>query len=247
MGQKSNPNGLRIGINRSWESQWYAEYKKVPHLVVEDSRIRDLINKFYPKGTISSIEIKRMKKTNNENIEIDLYTSKVGLVKGSENKEQNSLIKKIENLIKKKITFNIFEVKSADKVASLVAQNIAAQLQKRAFFRAVQKIAAHKALKSGAKGIKIMISGRLGGSEIARQETVVLGLVPLNTFKANIDYGFAEAQTTYGILGVKTWIHNTKSDGITKYNNPKKTSFNHKETHDSKKKIFNNQNFKKNV
>nr|ABC49690.1 ribosomal protein S3 [Coconut lethal yellowing phytoplasma] len=229
MGQKSNPIGLRLGINKNWESQWYAEYKQVPFFVIEDFRIRKLINNFYSKGIISNIVIKRLKKSNIDNIEIDLYTSKIGIVQSAEKKEKNSLIKKLEQLIKKKFNVNFFEVKSSDKIAILVAQNIALQLEKRAFFRSVQKIFSKKVLKSGAKGVKIIISGRLVGPEIARRESISLGLVPLNTLKCDIDYGFSEAHTTFGVLGVQVLINNgNKKTSILKINDNKKTDLENK-------------------
>nr|ABM55282.1 ribosomal protein S3 [Illinois elm yellows phytoplasma] len=207
MGQKSNPNGLRLGIIRTWESKWYAEDKQVPSLVCEDFQIRNLIKNHYPKATISQIEIKRLKKSNDEVIEIELYTSKIGLIQGPDNKNKNSLVSKIEKLIKKKIQINIFEVKAVNKIAVLVAQNIAIQLQQRAFYKAVQKSAVQKALRSGVKGIKIIITGRLGGAEKARQESISMGVVPLNTLRADIDYACEEAHTTYGVLGVKVIIN----------------------------------------
>ncbi|TVY12353.1 30S ribosomal protein S3 [Candidatus Phytoplasma pini] len=207
MGQKSNPIGLRLGIIHDWKSKWYSTNKQVPSLIYEDFRLRNLIKKHYPRGTISQINIERLKKQNSEQIEINLFTSKIGIIQGPENKSKNVLIKKVEDLIQKKININVFEVKTFDKIASLVAQNIALQLQQRAFFRMVQKTAAFKALKSGAQGVKIIISGRLGGSEIARKETIFLKLVPLNTFRADVDYAFEEAYTTYGVLGVKVWIY----------------------------------------
>ncbi|MBP3059413.1 30S ribosomal protein S3 [Texas Phoenix palm phytoplasma] len=230
MGQKSNPIGLRLGINKNWESQWYAEYKQVPFFVIEDFRIRKLINNFYTKGIISKIVIKRLKKSNIDNIEIDLYTSKIGLVQSAEKKEKNVLIKKLEQLIKKKFNVNFFEVKSSEKIAILVAQNIALQLEKRAFFRSVQKIFSKRVLKSGAEGVKITISGRLGGAEIARRESISLGLVPLNTFKCDIDYGFSEAHTTFGVLGVQVLINNgiKKTPTLKINNNIKQTDLENK-------------------
>ncbi|MGI3136220.1 MAG: 30S ribosomal protein S3 [Candidatus Phytoplasma vitis] len=207
MGQKSNPNGLRLGIIRTWESKWYDVDKKVPFLVGEDFKIRTLIKNHYPKSTISQIEIKRLKKSNDEFIEIDLYTSKIGIIQGPENKNKNSLINKIEKLINKKVQINIFEVKAINKIAVLVAQNIAMQLQQRAFYKAVLKSAIQKALKSGIKGIKIIITGRLGGAEKARRDSISMGVVPLNTLRADIDYAFEEAHTTYGVLGVKVIIN----------------------------------------
>jgi small subunit ribosomal protein S3 len=227
MGQKSNPNGLRLGIIKNWESKWYADDKKVPILIYEDFQIRNLIKKFYPKSTISKIEIKRLKKSNNEQIEIDLYTSKIGIVQGTENKK--NLIKKIETLIKKKIEMNFFEVKDFDKIASLVAQNISVQLENRIFFKVAQKIAAQKALKRGAKGVKIIISGRLGGAEIARKESFSLGSVPLNTLRADIDYAFETAHTHYGSLSVKVWIYNNEILNLKKNKNIRKFPYNNQE------------------
>ncbi|WEK82378.1 MAG: 30S ribosomal protein S3 [Candidatus Phytoplasma pruni] len=207
MGQKSSPTGLRLGIIRNWDSKWHAEDKQVPNLILEDYQIRNLINNHYPKATISRIEIQRFKKSNKEQIQIFLYTSKSGIVVGHENKEKNKLVEKIKKLIKKDIILNVLEIKNPDKVAILVAQNLAIQLEQRAFFRAAQKMTVQKVLKTGVKGVKIIISGRLGGAEIARQETLSKGLVPLHTLRADIDYSFEEAHTTYGVLGVKVWIY----------------------------------------
>ncbi|KAB8121981.1 MAG: 30S ribosomal protein S3 [Candidatus Phytoplasma cynodontis] len=221
MGQKSNPNGLRLGIIRNWESRWYSDDKKVPILVLEDFNIRNLIKKFYPKGIIGKIEIKRLKKSDSEQIEIDIYTSKIGLIQGAENKTKNNLIKKIEELIRKKIEINVFEIKMFEKNASLVAQNIAMQLENRVFFKVAQKMAVQKALKKGAKGVKISVSGRLGGAEIARRENISLGLVPLNTLRADIDYAFDEARTIYGVIGIQVWIFNDEILPIKNNNNNK--------------------------
>ncbi|WBL31260.1 30S ribosomal protein S3 [Candidatus Phytoplasma sacchari] len=208
MGQKTNPNGLRLGIIKNWKSRWYADDKKVPILILEDFNIRNLIKTFYPKGTISQIDIKRLKKSDSEQIEIDIYTSKIGIIQGAENKNKNNLVKKIEESINKKVEINVFEVKMPEKNSYLVAQNIATQLENRVYFKVAQKMAAQKAMKKGAKGVKISISGRLGGVEIARRETISLGLVPLNTLRADIDYAFYEANTVYGVIGIQIWIFN---------------------------------------
>ncbi|MEZ0180043.1 30S ribosomal protein S3 ['Camptotheca acuminata' phytoplasma] len=207
MGQKSNPNGLRLGIIKNWESEWFTSYKKVPVLLVEDFKIRSLIRKTHSEGIISQIVIKRLKKSNDEVIQVDLYTSQMGIVQGTDSKNKKELIKKLEKLINKKIDVNVFEVKAVNKIASLVAQSIAIQLQQRAFYRSVQKAAIQRCLKSGVKGVKIIISGRLGGAEKARSESVAMGAVPLNTLRADIDYAFEEAHTTYGVLGVKVIIN----------------------------------------
>ncbi|MGE9276857.1 MAG: 30S ribosomal protein S3 [Candidatus Phytoplasma pruni] len=259
MGQKSSPIGLRLGIIRNWDSKWYAEDKQVPNLILEDYQIRNLINNHYSKATISRIEIQRFKKTNKEQIQIFLYTSKLGIVVGPENKEKNKLVEKIEKLIKKDIILNVLEVKNPDKVATLVAQNLAIQLEQRAFFRAAQKMTAQKVFKTGVKGVKIIISGRLGGAEIARQETLSKGLVPLHTLRADIDYAFEEAHTTYGVLGVKVWIYHgevlpkqtiedTRKVLVSQYDekrvNPqdRKPKFENKKTFS--KKVNNNKNVK---
>nr|AIK97556.1 ribosomal protein S3 ['Crotalaria juncea' phytoplasma L32] len=206
MGQKSSPISLRLSLFRNWSSNWYAGDKMVPLLIQEDYRIRECISNYYPLATIARVEIQRLKKNNEENIEIFLHTPKIGIVVGAENKEKNKLIEKISNLIKKNITIHVIEVKNPDKVASLIAQNIAFQLQQRAFFRAVKKIHIQKALKAGAKGIKISLKGRLGGAEIARVETTIKGILPLGTFRSRIDYAYVPAKTIHGVLGVKVWV-----------------------------------------
>ncbi|MDO8063929.1 30S ribosomal protein S3 [Candidatus Phytoplasma bonamiae] len=216
MGQKSSPIVLRLSLLRNWASNWYAEDKKVPSLIHEDYNIRKFINDYYPLGTIARVEIQRLKKNNKENIDIFLYTPKIGVVVGSDNKEKNKLVQEIYKLIKKDINIHVIEVKNPDKVASLIAQNIASQLQQRAFFRAVKKIYIQKALKAGVKGIKISLKGRLSGAEIARTETTIKGILPLGTFRSKIDYAYVAAKTIHGVLGVKVWVcdgnYTTKDD-----------------------------------
>ncbi|MDO8168121.1 30S ribosomal protein S3 [Candidatus Phytoplasma melaleucae] len=206
MGQKSSPIGLRLSLLKNWSSKWYAEDKQVPVLIHEDYRIRTFISNYYTKGTISLVEIQRLKKTNKEEVQIYLHTAKLGIVIGTDNKQKNKLIQSIQKLIQKDVTVHVIEVKNPDGVASLVAQNIAVQLEQRAFFRSVQKIAVQKALKTGVKGIKIIISGRLGGAEIARQESIIRGILPLGTFRSLISYAYASAYTVYGVIGVKVFI-----------------------------------------
>ncbi|EMR14396.1 MAG: 30S ribosomal protein S3 [Sweet potato little leaf phytoplasma] len=206
MGQKSSPIILRLSLLRNWSSNWYAEDKKVPLLINEDYRIRNFINNYYPLGTIARVEIQRLKKENEENIEIFLHTPKIGVVVGSDNKEKNKLVQEVYKLIKKNINIHVIEVKNPEKVASLIAQNIAAQLQQRAFFRAVKKMYIQKALKAGVKGIKISLKGRLSGAEIARTETTIKGILPLGTFRSKIDYAYVAAKTIHGVLGVKVWV-----------------------------------------
>ncbi|MDO7983421.1 30S ribosomal protein S3 ['Bituminaria bituminosa' little leaf phytoplasma] len=206
MGQKSSPIALRLSLLRNWASNWYIEDKKVPSLIHEDYNLRKFINDYYPLGTIARVEIQRLKKDNKENIDIFLYTPKIGVVIGSDNKEKNKLVQEIYKLIKKDINIHVIEVKNPDKVASLIAQNIASQLQQRAFFRAVKKMYIQKALKAGVKGIKISLKGRLSGAEIARTETTIKGILPLGTFRSKIDYAYVAAKTIHGVLGVKVWI-----------------------------------------
>ncbi|NLK12280.1 MAG: 30S ribosomal protein S3 [Candidatus Phytoplasma sp.] len=206
MGQKTNPNGLRIGVIRSWESKWYAAEKDVPALIKEDHMIREFLKEQYKKAGVSQIEIERIKGKNKDRVKITLYTSKPGIVIGREGATRNEVVSTLEYLTKKEIVFNVIEVKRPEKVAELVAQSMAEQLENRASFRRVQKIAIQRALKSGAKGVKTLVSGRLGGAEMARSEGYSEGRVPLHTLRADVDYATAEAHTTYGVLGIKVWI-----------------------------------------
>ncbi|CDR31436.1 30S ribosomal protein S3 [Acholeplasma oculi] len=207
MGQKTNPNGLRLGIIRTWESKWYADKKDVPALIKEDALIREFLNKNFKKAGVSQIEIERVKAKNKERITIKLYVSKPGIALGKEAADKNKAVSTLEYLTKKEVVLNIVEVKRPEKVAILVAQSIAEQLENRASFRRAQKMAIQRALKSGAKGIRTLVSGRLGGAEIARSEGYSEGRVPLHTLRADVDYATAEALTTYGILGIKVWIY----------------------------------------
>ncbi|CCV64921.1 30S ribosomal protein S3 [Alteracholeplasma palmae J233] len=206
MGQKTNPNGLRLGIIRSWESKWYANEKDVPALINEDYNIRKYLNKVYKKAGVSQIEIERLKGKAKDRIKVTLYTAKPGIVIGRDGETRNKAVSELEYLTKKEIVFNVVEVKRPEKVAELVAQNMAEQLENRASFRRVQKIAIQRALKSGAKGVKTLVSGRLGGAEMARSEGYSEGRVPLHTLRADVDYATAEAHTTYGVLGIKVWV-----------------------------------------
>jgi small subunit ribosomal protein S3 len=209
MGQKVHPIGMRIGIIRGWDSKWYANKTDVPFLVKEDANIRKFLNTFYRKAAVSHIEIERLKgKGGNDRVKITLHTAKPGVVIGRDAETKKKAVEKLESITKKEIIFNVVEVKRPERVAVLVAQSIAEQLENRASFRRVQKIAIQRALKSGAKGAKTLVSGRLGGAEIARSEGYSEGQVPLHTLRADIDYATAEAKTTYGILGVKVWVYN---------------------------------------
>jgi small subunit ribosomal protein S3 len=209
MGQKVNPVGMRLGIIRDWDSKWYAEKNDVPSLIKEDNEIRTYLNNYYKKAAVSHVEIERLKgKGGKDRVKISLHTAKPGVVIGREAETKKKVVTQLEKITKKEIVFNVIEIRRPERVAELVAQSIAEQLENRASFRRVQKIAIQRALKSGAKGAKTMVSGRLGGAEIARTEGYSEGQVPLHTLRADVDYATAEAKTTYGILGVKVWIYN---------------------------------------
>ena len=203
MGQKVNPVGMRIGIIRDWDATWYAPKAKVADLLLEDLKIRSFINSFYKAAYISRVEIKRTGKR----IIVIISTAKPGAVIGREGSKKNEAIRELEKLTKKNVFLTIAEIKNPDLDATLVARKNAEDLENRASFRRVQKMAIQRALKAGAKGIRTIVSGRLGGAEIARSEGYIEGSVPLHTLRANIDYATAEAMTTYGKLGVKVWIN----------------------------------------
>ena len=209
MGQKVNPVGMRLGIIRNWESKWYADKNAVPGLVKEDASIRSYLNEFYKKAAVSHIEIERVKgRGGKDRVKITLHTAKPGIVIGRDAETKKKAVAQLEKITNKEIVFNVVEVKRPERVATLVAQSIAEQLENRASFRRVQKIAMQRALKAGAKGVKTLVSGRLGGAEMARSEGYSEGQVPLHTLRADIDYATAEAHTTYGVLGIKVWIYN---------------------------------------
>ncbi|MDP2426066.1 MAG: 30S ribosomal protein S3 [Candidatus Izemoplasmatales bacterium] len=203
MGQKVSPIGLRIGIILDWESRWYADKKDVADLLQEDLKIRSLLYDLYKTASVSKIEIERGK----QRVIITVNTAKPGMVIGRDGATKNAVVEKLKALTKKEVFLNIVEIKHPELDAKLVAESIALQLENRASFRRVQKVAIQRALKSGAKGCKTLISGRLAGAEIARSEGYSEGNVPLHTLRANIDYALAEAKTTYGKLGVKVWIY----------------------------------------
>lgn len=204
MGQKVSPVGLRIGINKDWESKWYAKSNDFPKYLLNDNKIRKYLLKKYKNAGISSIVIERNKKRT----EIFIHASRVGLIIGQNGAEIEEAKKEISKLVKEEnIQITIVEVKNPDLVAQLVADNIAHQIENRASFRVVQKKAIRNAMKAGAKGIKTLVSGRLGGAEIARGEGYSEGTIPLHTLRADIDYATSEADTTYGKIGVKVWIY----------------------------------------
>ena len=203
MGQKVNPHGLRIGIIKDWDTKWYAGVKDFSSFLVEDVKLRRFIKeKLYIAG-IARIEIERAA----NKIKINIHTAKPGIVIGKQGSGIEALRKELEKFTGKSVLLNITEIKSPELNAQLVAENIAAQLEKRISFRRAMKQAMSRAMKFGAKGIRTCCSGRLGGAEIARIEHYAEGTIPLQTLRADIDYGFAEANTTYGKIGVKVWIY----------------------------------------
>ncbi|MBQ8292677.1 MAG: 30S ribosomal protein S3 [Bacilli bacterium] len=203
MGQKVSPIGLRVGIIRDWDTKWYAPKTKVADLLHEDLKIREFLNDFYKNAYVAHIEVKRTGKK----VIVALHTAKPGAVIGREGSKKNEAVKKLEKLTGKHVYITVIEIKTPDLDATIVARKMAEELENRASFRRVQKMAIQRALKAGAKGIKTQISGRLGGAEIARSEGYIEGSVPLHTLRADIDYATAEAATTYGKLGVKVWIN----------------------------------------
>ena len=207
MGQKVSPTGLRVGINRDWDAAWYAAKTDVADLLLEDLKIRDYLNEVYKKAAISRVIIERLKGTNKDRVKITLYTGKPGVVIGHEAETKNKVVKTLSYMTKKEIILNVVEIRKPELDATLVAKSIAEQLEARASFRRVQKVAIQRALKAGAKGAKTLISGRLGGAEMARSEGYNEGQVPLQTLRADVDYAVAEALTTYGKLGIKVWIY----------------------------------------
>ena len=203
MGQKVNPHGLRVGVIKDWDSRWYARPEKVGDLIVEDYNIRKYLKSTLYAAGIAKIEIER----DNAKVKINLHCSRPGVVIGKGGQDIEILRQKVADMIGKNVALNIIEVRSPDLNAQLVAENIAAQLEKRISFRRAMKQAMQRATRLGAKGIKCMCSGRLGGAEIARSETYHEGTIPLQTLRADIEYGFAEANTTYGKVGCKVWIY----------------------------------------
>ncbi len=203
MGQKVHPNGIRVGIIKDWSSKWYADSKDFGDNLVEDYKIRKFVkNKLFASG-ISKIEIERTAKF----VKINVYTAKPGLVIGKGGNLADTLKNEIQKMIGKDVNLNIVEVKNIDTDAQLVAENICNQLERRISFRRAMKQAMQKAMKAGALGIKTSVSGRLGGADMARTEFYKEGTIPLQTLRADIDYGFYEADTTYGKIGVKVWIY----------------------------------------
>ena len=203
MGQKVNPHGLRVGVIKDWDSRWYARNEKVGDLLVEDQKIRDFLKKTLFGAGIPKIEIER----DNAKVRIYLHCARPGVVIGKGGEEITRLQAQVEKMIGKSVALNIVEARDADTTAQLVAENIAQQIEKRISHRRAMKNAMGRAMRAGAKGIKVSCSGRLGGREIAGTEHYHDGTIPLQTLRADIDYGFTEAATTYGRIGVKVWIY----------------------------------------
>lgn len=202
MGQKTNPVGLRLAVNRDWRSRWFASKKEFGRLLAEDRQIRDLLKKRLESASVSRILIERAA----TRCRITILTARPGVVIGKKGAEIDRLKEDLSRLTGKEIYVDILEIKRPELDAQLVAENVALQLERRVSFRRAMKKAIQTAMDAGAEGIKIRCAGRLGGAELARAETYHEGRVPLHTLRANIEYGFAEARTVYGTLGIKVWI-----------------------------------------
>ncbi len=203
MGQKVNPHGLRVGVIKDWSTKWYADSKEFGDLLVEDHKIRNFLKEKLYQAQISKIEIERAA----GRVKVVILTAKPGIIIGKEAAGVKALKDELQAMTGAKVSLNIVEVKRPERDAQLVAENIAQQLENRVSFRRAMKQVMGRAMKAGAKGIKTTVGGRVGGAEIARDESYNEGVLPLQTLRANIDYGFAEANTAYGKLGVKVWIN----------------------------------------
>jgi len=204
MGQKVNPFILRIGIIRDWQSRWFAKPKDYPKFIEEDYRIRKHIKKNFKHAAVSKIIIERL---SNERVKIRISSARPGIIIGRHGADIERLREDLNDMSKKGISIDIEEVKEPALDAALVAQNVALQIEKRVAFRRAVKRAIEQTMNSGAKGIKIGLAGRLGGAEMSREENYKQGKIPLATLRADIDYGFAESLTTYGLIGIKVWIY----------------------------------------
>jgi small subunit ribosomal protein S3 len=204
MGQKVNPHGLRVGVIKGWDTRWYADKKTFSEYLVEDKKIRDYVKKECFSAGVSNIEIERK---GSDKTMIIINTAKPGIIIGRQGAGIEDFKKKLQKQFGKSFFLDVREVRTPDMSAQLVAESIAAQLEKRVSFRRAMKQSMQRTMKAGAKGIKTQVSGRLGGAEIARVEHYHEGTIPLQTLRADIDYGFAEASTTYGRIGVKVWVY----------------------------------------
>lgn len=203
MGQKVNPHGMRLGIIKDWDAKWYADKAKYSELLHEDLKVRKYVKERLYAAGIARLVIERAA----NRIKLDIYTARPGMVIGRGGTEVDSLRQDLENMTSKKVQINVVEIKQPELDAQLVAESVAEQLERRVSFRRAMKQTMIRSMRLGAKGFKIMSSGRLGGAEMARTEGYSRGSVPLHTLRADIDYGFAEANTTYGKIGVKVWIN----------------------------------------
>ena len=203
MGQKVNPHGLRVGIIKDWDSKWYADNKNFADYLVEDNKIREYVKKKLFISGVSKIEIERAA----NRVKVSVHTAKPGMVIGKGGQGVEELRVELEKLTKKNVVVNVEEIKVPELDAQLVAENIASQLERRVSFRRAMKQSIQRSMRVGAKGIKTAVSGRLGGADMARTEGYSEGTIPLQTLRADIDYGFAEADTTYGKIGVKVWLY----------------------------------------
>lgn len=203
MGQKVSPVGLRIGINKDWQAKWFAPKTEVGTLLNKDIKIRKFLSKRLKDAAVSDIIIERKKNMT----EVILHTAKPGVVIGHGGEEIEKIKKELSSLVDENVKVSIMEIKKPDMVAQIVADNIAHQIEGRVSFRIAQKRAIRNTMKAGAKGIKTLVSGRLGGAEMARSEGYTEGMIPLHTLRANVDYALSEAHTTFGLIGVKVWIY----------------------------------------
>jgi small subunit ribosomal protein S3 len=203
MGQKVHPIGFRIGITEPWRSRWYAPKRTFGQLLVEDERIRSFVKRNYGFAALAKIEIERTR----EDVKIILHSARPGLIIGRKGAEVDRLREQLEELFGRRITVNIHEIPKPELSGQLVAENVAQQLARRSSFRRTMKQTADASMSAGAKGIKIRCAGRLGGAEMSRAEVTIRGSIPLQTLDGNIDYGFAQAYCTYGVIGVKVWVY----------------------------------------
>ena len=225
MGQKVNPHGLRVGVIKDWDSRWYARSDKVGDYIVEDHKIREYLKETLYAAGVPKIEIER----DNVKIKIYIHCSRPGVVIGKGGTEIEKLRLRLEKMLGKAVSLSIVEVKTPDTNAQLVAENIASQLEKRISFRRAMKNSMSRAMRMGVRGIKVTCGGRLGGAEIARSETYHEGTIPLQTIRADIEYGFAEAKTTYGRIGIKVWIYKGEVLSQTLRTTPRTMDTNHRD------------------
>ena len=225
MGQKVNPNGLRLGINKTWEAKWYAPKNEVSKTLTNDIKIRNYLEQNLKNAGIAKVEIERTPKK----CEVSIHTSRPGVIIGRGGEEITKLKDKLSKVVGENVNISIVDIKKADLNAQLVADSIASQITNRASFRMAQKRAIRNAMKAGAKGIKTKVSGRLGGADMARSEGYTEGTIPLHTLRADVDYATSEADTTFGKIGVKVWIYkgeilSSKSKNTTDGNKSRKES-----------------------